>query len=89
MKIIYIYIYIYIHTYAYTHMHMCIPIYIYIYIYTYSIYIYICIYMLSTAVTFGRGDLSVCPLGVVRGGPGTCFFLIGGVSPGGPHRDKH
>ena len=38
----------------------------------------------STEVAFGRGDLSVCPLGQ---GPGSILFLIGGVSPRGPHRE--
>ena len=42
----------------------------------------------STGVTFGRGDLSVCPPGVSIGAQGV-LFLLGGVSPRGPHRDKH
>ena len=41
----------------------------------------------TTDVTFGRGDLSVCPLGVKV--PMNVLLLIGGVSPRGPHRDKH
>ena len=43
----------------------------------------------GTAVTFGRGDLSVCHLGVLLYGPMSILFLIGGVSPRGPPRDKH
>ena len=42
----------------------------------------------STEVTFGRGDLSVCPLGGFIGRPMNILFLVGGVSPRGPHRDK-
>ena len=42
----------------------------------------------STEVTFGRGDLSVCPIGVFIG-PMHLLFLIGGVPPRGPNRDKH
>ena len=42
----------------------------------------------STEVTFGRGDLSVCPLGSLQG-PRNILSLFGGVSPRGAHRGKH
>ena len=42
----------------------------------------------SAEVTFGRGDLGVYPWGLY-GGPMNVLFLIGGISPRGPHRDKH
>ena len=45
-------------------------------------------FRVGTEVTFGRGDLSVCPQGAFWG-PMNLLFLIGGVSPRGPHRDKH
>ena len=44
------------------------------------IYIYIYTYIDSTGVTFGLGDLGVCPLG---GFAGARECLIGGVSPQG------
>ena len=104
-----IYIYIYV---------LCMYIYIYIYILCVCIYIYIYIYpLVSTEVTFGRGDLSVCPLGVFTRAYSllclyrifyilpTCIiilysnsiinsimsvlFLLGGLCPRGPHRNKH
>ena len=44
----------------------------------------------SAEVTFGRGDLSVCPLGGFTGAHDHLIsFLIGGVSPRGPRRDNH
>ena len=42
----------------------------------------------GTEVSFGRGDLSVCPLGGALQGPMNLFFPIGGVSPRGPRRDN-
>ena len=66
----YVYIYIYVCIYIYIYTCICVYIYIYIYIYIHVyvctyIYIYIYIYnRLSTEVTLGRGDPSVCPLGV-------------------------
>ena len=65
-------------------MCMCVCVYVCIYIY---------IYMLgeATEVTLGRGDLSVfVPLGGLCRGPGiVILFLLGGVSPKDPTRDKH
>ena len=40
-------------------------------------------------MTLGRGDLRVCPLGGALQGPMNPLFLIEGVSPRGPRRDKH
>ena len=43
----------------------------------------------STEGTFGPEVTSeFVPLGALQG-PTDIFFLIGGVSPSGPHRDKH
>ena len=41
----------------------------------------------SSEATFGRGDLSECPVGTLQG-PRNTSFRSGGVSPWGPHRDK-
>ena len=43
---------------------------------------------LSTEVTFGRGDLSVCPLGGFAGAMNR-LLLIGGVSPRGCPQGQH
>ena len=42
-----------------------------------------CDFRVSTEVTFGRGDLSVCPLGGFTWGQRNVLFLTGGVSPQG------
>ena len=46
----------------------------------------------SAEVTFGRGDLSVCPLGGLTGAhehPISNRILIGGMSPRAAHWDKN
>ena len=57
--------------YIYIYIIVCVYIYIYIYAHAYAyacVYIYLYIYRrVNTEVTFGRGDLSVCPLGGFTG----------------------
>ena len=48
------------------------------------IYIYIYIYILSTEATLGRGDLSVCPLWGLCGGPWAAYFWLEGCPLGVP-----
>ena len=38
-------------------------------------------FRVGTEVTFGRGDLSICPLRGFMGGPGMCCFELEGVFP--------
>ena len=63
--------------YLYMYVNLSLSLYIYIYI----------VYRVSTEVTFGRGDLSVCPLGGLIGAQ-ECLVSHWRVSPRGPHEDK-
>ena len=50
----------------------------------YIIHIYIYIYQVSTEVTFGLGDLSVCPLGGFVGAHEWFIYTWRGVPQGSP-----
>ena len=68
-----IYIYICIAIYLSLSLSLSLSMYIYIYMYAYNILV--CIHIPpSTEVTFGRGDLSLCPLGGGHRGPGISEF---------------